>query len=116
MTTIPKPKHDDGGAGDFPPFLKATHIGKVGSKAVAMLTGEAVRIVDGTFGKQMIVPVKVGKQVYDWSVTLDTPNHRELADRFGTNPKKWKGKKLTLTVNPPIRKGYRPYVAISREK
>jgi hypothetical protein len=117
MSNIPTPSHDDGSGGrDLPDFLKASHIGKVGATVKATLIGDEARVIDGNFGRQLIVNLKIGKTVFGWSVKLDTPNHRLLYDRFGANPKRWKGKTLTLTVNPPIQKGYRPYVAIVRER
>lgn len=116
VNKIPKPNMDDAGGGDFPDFLKPKDIGngKAGATAIVMLTGAEVRMQDGNFGAQMIVPIKLGKTDFDWSVKLDTPNHRALFERFGSVPKKWKGKKLTLQINPPIRKGYRPYIAVGK--
>jgi len=114
VNKIPNPSAESQG-GDFPDFLKPSHIGKKpGATAVVTLTGGEVRKTDGLYGDQLMVPVRLGKTEYDWSVKLDTPNHRYLVETFGNVPKKWKGKKLTLTINKPIRMGYRPYIAVAK--
>lgn len=93
---IPAPSQD--APSTFSPFLKAEHIGrKEGSKATLTLKPANVRIVDGNFGEQIIVPVELNGKNYDWAITMDSVNHRILFDRFGGNPKKWAGRVMVIT-------------------
>lgn len=88
MARIPKPKAA-AATDQFAPFLKVSHLGKA-KKGTIVLLGQA-RHQDGAFGPQIIVRVKhLGKE-YDLAFSVDSGNHRRLFDRFGANPKKWKG-------------------------
>ena len=108
---IPSANRD--GGGEFNPFLRADIIGRaVGNTAVATLTGQA-RVVEGQFGTQIMAEVKVNGDLYDWPVKLDSANHAILEDAAGTDPAKWRGKKLTLTVKEYLGKHY---VAAARPK
>lgn len=97
---------------EFNAFLKADDIGKVGSEAKLVLTGET-RVVDGNFGEQIVCEVKLGRETFDWGITVDSVNHRMLFDRFGNNPKKWKG---VVPVTVKMSRQNRPYVAVQRAK
>jgi hypothetical protein len=108
---IPSANRD--GGGDFNPFLRADVIGRaVGNTAIATLTGQA-RVVDGQFGTQIMAEVRIAGDLYDWPVKLDSANHAILEDVAGTDPAKWRGKKITLTVKEYMGKHY---VAAARPK
>jgi hypothetical protein len=107
------PKADrDGQNTDYNPFLKAEHIarGKLGARAVLVLTGRA-RVVDGTYGEQIIAEVRHDGKLYDWGITLNRPNHRLLEDRAGVETDKWRGKKIPVTLRENLGK---VYIAIDR--
>jgi hypothetical protein len=116
MANIPKPAHDDDSSGEFNTFLKVMNIGtgKPGAKATVLLTGET-RMAESQFGEQIVCEVKLAGKLYDWGIKIDTPNHRMLYDRFGANPKKWRGK-VEIVVNPPTRAGFRPYLSVAKPK
>lgn len=97
---------------EFNAFLKASDIGKVGATASLLLTGET-RVVDGNFGEQIVNEVKLGRTVYDWAITIDSVNHRMLFDRFGKDPKKWRGK---VAVEVKMSRQNREYIACQRER
>ena len=108
---IPTPNKNTS-SDDFNAFLKADDIGaKIGSTATLTLTGET-RMADGNFGEQIICEVKLGRSVYDWGITIDSVNHRLLFDRFGKDPRKWRGR---VDVVVKMSRQNRPYVAVLRK-
>lgn len=110
---IPAPRKVKNGESDFNPFLKAQNIGKkAGTTGALVLTGKA-RMADGDFGEQIICETKFGRDVFDWGITVDSPNHRMLFDRFGKDPKKWRG---TVNVVIKVSTQGRPYIAVMRSK
>ena len=96
---------------DFNTFLKADDIGKLGAEASLVLTGET-RIVDGAFGEQIVCEVKYGREVYDWPVKVNSPNHRLLFERFGAKMAKWRGP-VKVTIKNFANKDY---IAVQRGK
>lgn len=88
---LPAPD-DDGSDGEptFSPILKAPMIGKVGTKAKLAARGK-VRAVSGQYGDQVMIEVLYKRKVYDLAIKQNSPNYRFLFERFGANPKKWKG-------------------------
>jgi len=97
---------------DYNAFLKPGDIGKLGSTAKLTLTGEA-RMASGTFGDQIVAEVKLGRVLYDWSIKLNSPNHREVEDRFGLNTAKWRNKVIGVEVKLHMD---REYIAVQRER
>lgn len=80
-------------------FLKADHVGKVGTTVKAQLAGNA-HVVDSQFaesGEQVVVDVKIGKTLYALGLDPDKPNYRILVDEFGT-PDKWTKGAFTVKV------------------
>jgi hypothetical protein len=92
----------------YSPFLKVEHLDQ--GKAF-QLTGWA-RELDGQYGKQIVAEVvQTGTGVvYDFAVKVGSPNHRELHERFGADPMKWRG-----TIDLTKKAGMRgPYIVIER--
>lgn len=110
---IPAPSKDAGASPDFNPFLKATDIGDENDTAVLTFTGGDVRVVDGNFGEQIIVECKLNGSLYEWGITVDSVNHRMLFDKFGQNPKSWRGK---VPVQVKMSRQKRLYIAVQRER
>lgn len=109
---IPAPESSDKQANaEFNAFLKADDIGKIGATAALTFTGEC-RIADSGFGEQLIAEVKLGREHFDWGITLNTPNHRMLYERFGDNPKRWRNKRASVVVK--MSRQNRPYIAVAR--
>lgn len=80
---MPKP---EGGNG-FNPFLKAEHIK---AKGVTTIQALGVRKAQSQFS-DFVLEVKIGTKTFDWGLKTSSTNYRELLDRFGDNPKKWRG-------------------------
>lgn len=92
------------------PFLKPNVIGrKVGARATLKIDGKSARVVDGNYGDQLIVDASIGGKSYAWGVTIDSVNYRILFDRFGANPKLWKG---NVKVFLKEAQSGRPYIAV----
>ncbi len=97
---------------DYNPFLKSHHIGGLGATAKLTLTGN-VRVSDGMYGEQILAEAKIGRDVYDWAIKLNSPNHRELEDSLGLNTAKWKNKLVAVEVKEHMG---RDYIAISKSR
>jgi hypothetical protein len=83
----------------FNPFMKAKDLGsKVGTRATLVLTGTARMNMEGNFGPQIIVGVIHNKKEFDLGVKVGKSSHQILEKKFGRNPKKWKGKKITAEI------------------
>ena len=105
------PKADRAKGSDLPPFIKPGDVGdSVGDTGVLVLTGD-VRVQDSQFGTQIIADVKLNGDVYSWGIKLNSPNHRWLEDRVGSDSGKWRGKKIPVTVRENLG---RAYLAIDR--
>ena len=92
MATIPAPHSEP--AREQPeqtPFLKAVHIGKVGTTAKITIDGRKAIVVDGNYGQQLIVTASYKKADYKFGINLGTPNHKILFEKFGKNSAKWRG-------------------------
>lgn len=77
--------------GDFDPFLKAEHIGKLGAKATLKILSGPEETPNSEYSDlQMAVEYK--GQRYAMGLKLTTGNYPRLFRRFGDNPKNWKGK------------------------
>ncbi|HJR08446.1 MAG TPA: hypothetical protein VJ842_14385 [Pyrinomonadaceae bacterium] len=105
---IPAPSGD--AQSSFSPFLKAETIGGEGDAASIKLVGDA-RLVDGAFGEQIVIPVKVNGKSFDWAIGVDSVNHRLLHERFGANSARWRG--TVRVVIKESRQG-RDYIAVER--
>ncbi len=108
---IPAPSKQAAGGTDFNPFLKTSDVGDVGDTGTITALGGEARVVDGNFGEQLVIPVKFNGDRYDWGINIDSPNHRQLYDRFGKNPKNWKGK---IAVEVKLSRAKRPFIAVVR--
>ena len=87
---LPKPSSEGSTASS--PFLKAADIGRrIGATATLKVDGKDARIVDGNYGEQLIIDVTLNGKSYAMGITLDSVNYRLLFDRFGANPKNWRG-------------------------
>ena len=95
---------------DFNPFLRATDIGDLDSTAQLELTGVA-RVVDGNFGEQIIAEVRYQRKLYDWPIKIDSPNHRRLEDAVGLDTRRWKGRRVSVTIKNNMG---RDYIAVDR--
>lgn len=108
---IANKKHDEP---DFNEFLKPSHIGRAGTQAIITLTG-TTRQARGAYGDQVVVECTLGKgrkaKTFDFAVTVGKPNYRILYDKFGKNPKKWRGP-VTVESAAPLRRGYNPYIVV----
>lgn len=92
------------------PFLKPNVIGrKIGARATLKIDGTGARVVDGNYGDQLIIDASIGGKSYAWGITIDSVNYRILFDRFGSNPKLWKG---NVKVFLKEAQSGRPYVAV----
>jgi len=106
------PPPDSEQSGDLPPFIKADDIGDVGDEATLTLLGADVRIDDGNYGEQAIVPIKYRNRPYAWAIKTASPSYRMLHDRFGSNPKRWKGP-VAVQIKEWLGKAY---IAVERER
>lgn len=98
---------------DLNAFLKADDIGDVDDSKTVKLTGVVRGPQAGTFGEEVIVEVRVGRETKDWSVRTDSPNYRMLIERFGNRPPKgWSGKSVDVTIR--MSRQDRAYIAIDR--
>lgn len=97
---LPNPdSNHDAAAGNFAPFLKASAIGKEGTKATITFTGQPGRAVSSDFGDQIAFPVKFGGKLYDFGIKIGSGNHTRLFDRFGKKPPKGAVKVEVKTFN-----------------
>lgn len=78
------------GGGDFDPFLKAEHIGKLGAKAKIKILGGPEETPDSEFS-DMQLPVSYKGSRYSLGLKVSGGNYSRLFRMFGDNPKKWKG-------------------------
>jgi hypothetical protein len=90
---LPQPQQDE----DFSskPFLKPKHVGKKG--ATLTITGVREAGKDVEFS-DILVDVKLGPKEYTMGVRVKSGNYRELFERFGSDDRKWKGKKVKVAV------------------
>ena len=78
------------------PFLKAADISAKG-RTMLLLTGwsrrAAPRVTQGiAFGEQIILEVQDEHEtLYDFSVSVGSPNHKTLHKAFGPDEKFWRG-------------------------
>jgi hypothetical protein len=77
--------------GDFGAFLKLDHL-QGADHAVLLFTGDVKIDPKPRFGDQVLATVKLGKEEYTWGIRTKSSNYRKLLERFGNNPKNWKGK------------------------
>jgi len=104
--TKPRTAHmPEPAGGDFNDFLKPKHLGKSG-KGTAKIIG--VRDAPPNSFSDVIVETHMGKSTFDWGMRFSNGNYRRLFERFGPNPKKWKG---TVKVGVKEHMGTK-YVAI----
>lgn len=75
---------------DFATFITADTIGKVGTRAVLIVSGAPV--VRRTDFSDVQVPVTYKRANYVLGVSFSKMNYTRLVERFGKNPKKWRGK------------------------
>lgn len=103
IVPLPKPKgaRSTGGmlptpelSGDFDPFLKAEHIGKgkLGDTATLVFTGKNVIDDDNEYGARLQCQVRLDGDLFCYGVKFESGSYGRLFKRFGSNPKKWKGK------------------------
>jgi hypothetical protein len=78
------------GGGDFDPFLKAEHIGKVGTRAKIKIVGAPEETPDSEYS-DMQVPVTYKGTRYALGLKVSGGNYGRLFKMFGDNPKKWHG-------------------------
>jgi len=83
---LPQPE-----GGDFDPFLKAEHIGKVGTRATIKVLGGPEETPDAEFS-DMQLPVEFKGSKYSLGLKVSGGNYGRLFKQFGDNPKNWKGK------------------------
>lgn len=74
--------------GSFNPFLKPEALGKKQAGTLAIL---GVRDAPPDSFSEIIIETRIGGKLYDWGMKFNSGNYRRLFDRFGANPKKWKG-------------------------
>lgn len=108
---LPTPAASEQSA-DFNAFLKAADIGNIGATAKLLLTGEVRGPQEGSFGEEIVVEVKHGRGVFDWSVKTDSVNYRMMFERFGANVAKWRGKSVPVIVK--MSRQNNPYIAVER--
>lgn len=96
---------------EFNAFLKAEHIGKLGTIASLVLTGFNRRHPKGTYGPEIIVEAVDSNGVaYDFSMREGSPNHRKLFRAFGDDERKWKG---AIAVKVQLSANKREFVSIT---
>jgi len=78
--------HPEGGS--FNPFLKPEALGRKGHGTLTILD---VRDAPPDSFSEIVIECSIGKKVYDWGMKFSSGNYRRLFERFGANPKKWKG-------------------------
>lgn len=78
------------GGGDFDPFLKAEHIGKLGAKAKIKILGGPVETPDSEYS-DLQLPVSYKGSKYSLGLKVSGGNYNRLFKQFGDNPKKWHG-------------------------
>jgi hypothetical protein len=81
---LPQPE-----GGSFNPFLKVDALGK---KGYGTLEVTGVRDAPPDSFSEIVIEVKLGGKVYDWGMKFSSGNYRRLFERFGANPKKWRGR------------------------
>jgi hypothetical protein len=82
-TSLPSPE-----GGSFNPFLKPEALGKKQTGTLAIL---GVRDAPPDSFSEIIVECRIGKKLFDWGMKFSSGNYRRLHERFGSNPRKWKG-------------------------
>lgn len=98
VDAMPEPEVQSGN-----PFIKATDIGK---GCTLRLVGN-LRASSSEFS-DFIVDVKKGNKDYALGLKVSSGNYARLFDRFGRNPKKWRG---VIKVQPATHMG-KKYVQI----
>ena len=74
--------------GSFNPFLKVKDLGKKRAGNIKIL---GVRDAPPDSFSEIVIEVQVGTKKRDWGMKFSSGNYRRLFERFGANPRKWKG-------------------------
>lgn len=90
---LPEPGGD---FGDFSDFLKAEHIGKLGTTATLLISGPPE--ARETEFSDVQLPVKHKGKEYSYGLKSEKPSYARLHARFSANPKKWVGKKFDVEI------------------
>jgi hypothetical protein len=100
LTSAPDPE-----AGERNPFIKPEDLGRSGSATIEILGLEEF---DSDFS-DIACPVRLGRKEFVMPMRLSSGNYIRLHKRFGSNPKKWRGK-VRVEVKNYMKKDY---VAVS---
>jgi len=82
-SSLPDPE-----GGSFNPFLKPEHLGKSQTGKIQIL---GVRDAPPDSFSDIVVEVTLRGKKYDLGLRFSSGNYRRLHDRFGSNPRKWRG-------------------------
>lgn len=81
-------------------FIKAKDIGK---RATLKIVGNAR---PGSGFSDYFIDVKLGRKEFVFGLKKSSGNFRRLYDRFGSNPKKWVGKSISVIPAENMGKTY----------
>lgn len=88
--------------GSFNPFLKPEVLGKKETGTLQIL---GVRDAPPDSFSEIVIEVSFARKNYDWGMKFSSGNYRRLFEKFGANPKKWKGA-ITVGVKEYAGKKY----------